>query len=462
MSSDSSCSSVDDDDYERWIAEDEDCDLFAPIQRNDAVGVRQTLRNGGNVNCMRLTDGKTPLIAAGERGHEEIIRILLEAGANARWKDDLALHQAIWKGHLSIFEILVNHDNDLLEIKCSDGSAWEPLLDAFNYRQLEIAHFLMDRGANALMTDEDEKTTLMLAFESSADLRLVRRLLAAGVSVEARDRWHRTALFHAESNGNVEAMRELIVEHNANMFALDKEGETPFDRGTYFESADGQHALLIECYGNKLTQEHGRLALHAVIAAAEYSFIEDDETYYGFVPHPNPLQIHLPLGKLTSQHFRTLLSILGIESIRTRDDNGKLPIHIACQNKAPVEVLALIVEHDVVTLHVADNTGALPLHYCCRGAVDDSTVRFLVEHGGVSTLATRNQDGAMPLHLLCGSTNPSPQIVQYLIQSFPTAVAARTNAGQYPFMIAADETSTASLSVVYELVRANPRLARPN
>ena len=42
-----------------------------------------------------------------------------------------------------------------------------------------------------------------------------------------------------------------------------------------------------------------------------------------------------------------------------------------------------------------------------------------------------------------------------MVQSFSGAVTARTNAGQYPFMIAACESSTASLSVVFELVRAN-------
>ena len=118
-------------------------------------------------------------------------------------------------------------------------------------------------------------------------------------------------------------------------------------------------------------------------------------------------------------------------------------------------------EHDVATLHMTDYTGALPLHDCCHGAVDYSSVRFLVENGGVGTLSARNRGGALPLHVLCGSTYPSLRTVQYLIQSFPTAVAARTNAGQYPFMIAADETSTAALSVVYELVRANPDLIVP-
>jgi hypothetical protein len=93
--------------------------------------------------------------------------------------------------------------------------------------------------------------------------------------------------------------------------------------------------------------------------------------------------------------------------------------------------------------------------------VDYASVLFNVEQGGVGTLAARNQQGAQPLHVLCGSTNPPLRAVQYIIQSFPGSVATRTNAGQYPFMIAACESSAASLSVVYELVRANPNLVVP-
>ena len=198
---------------------------------------------------------------------------------------------------------------------------------------------------------------------------------------------------------------------------------------------------------------HGRLALHAVIRDAECSFAAR-----GFHPPQNPLRMHLPLGQLALHHFRILTSSLDAELIHNRDESGKLPIHIACRNKAPVEVLALIAEQDVATLQIADYTGALPLHECCCGAVDDSSVRFLVEHGGVGTLAARNQNGALPLHIMCGSTNPSLRTVQYMIQSFPGSVAVRTKAGQYPVMMAACESSTASLSVVFAIVRMNPSL----
>ena len=101
-------------------------------------------------------------------------------------------------------------------------------------------------------------------------------------------------------------------------------------------------ASLLEVYGNKMTQEEGQLALHAIFRAAAYSFVEAKR----FHPPLNPLQVRLPLGKLTLQHFHMLLNNMDTELIRNRDGGGKLPIHVACGMNAPVEVLAMLVEMD--------------------------------------------------------------------------------------------------------------------
>jgi ankyrin repeat protein len=265
-------------------------------------------------------------------------------------------------------------------------------------------------------------------------------------------------LHHFASLGwpiGIDVLRELVLQYNANMFAVDSDGKTPFDA---LKGNANVVDTLLEMYCSVLTRDPGRLALHVLLRVTEYSFHEDEF----FHPPRNPLQIHLPLGKLTLKHWRTLLHILDTELIHSRDDRGKLPIHIACQTKAPVEVLAMLVELDPTTLQLADGSGNLPLHECCRGIVNYSSVRYLLEQGGVGTLAARNRQGALPLHLLCGSQDPSWQTVKYMVQSFPASMEARTNTGRYPFMIAACESSTASLSVVYELARAIPDLVVSN
>jgi ankyrin repeat protein len=220
----------------------------------------------------------------------------------------------------------------------------------------------------------------MLACSERADLRFVRRLLASGVDVEARDEYQLTALHHAANSGRREVLRALIVEHNADMFARDIDGKSPFDLVVFqLNSERRKHALLLQSYRNKMTQDCGRFALHVSLKVAQYSFPENR----AFHPPLNPLQIRVPLGTLTVEHWRTLFQSLDMELIGNRDDNGKLPIHIACQTNAPVEVLSLLVDLDPTTLQVADHSGNQPLHECCFGAGDYSSVRYIVEQGGI-------------------------------------------------------------------------------
>jgi ankyrin repeat protein len=356
----------------------------------------------------------TPLANACDRGYDGIVRILLDAGANAWWKNEWgysAIFIAIAGGHLSIVEMLLNHDKDLLEIKDRDGET--PLQFAISQLQFGIVYRLLDQGANVHGTTRSGKNTLMYACQNG-NLDILRLLLAAGVDAEARDVFQKTVLHYAASSRNVEAVRELILQHNANMFAVDNTGNTSFDRACYCEQTPEAAELLLEIYGNKMTQENGRLALHELLKLAEYSFAETE----AFHPPLNSLRIRAPLGTLTVKYWRTLLQSFDMELIRNRDGNGKLPIHIACRTNAPVEILSVLVNLDLATLQMADDHGNLPMHECCFGAVDHSSVRYLVEQGGVGTLAARNRLGLLPLHVLCGSTDPSWRTIQFLIESF--------------------------------------------
>ena len=69
---------------------------------------------------------------------------------------------ACGKGHLSIVEMLINHDNGLLE--CEDLSRATPLLVAIGSRRSRIVRFLLGRGANVCATTtHKERTALMIA-----------------------------------------------------------------------------------------------------------------------------------------------------------------------------------------------------------------------------------------------------------------------------------------------------------
>ena len=96
--------------------------------------------------------------------------------------------------------------------------------------------------ANALATNNEQETALMMACtKREVDLETVRQLLAAGVAVNAHCERRRTALHRAAFHCSRDVLRELIVEHNANMFALDQNGKTPFDSA----ATDMRHVLFL-------------------------------------------------------------------------------------------------------------------------------------------------------------------------------------------------------------------------
>ena len=140
--------------------------LWEAIWRSDTVGVQHALRNGAFVNCVRPheLDHTTPLVKACDVGDDRIVRILLDAGADARWRNwegRSAMESACSKGHLSIVKMLLNHDKDLLEIADEDGRT--PMVVAANRGHVDVVRFLLVRGANIHAATQAGKTALMVA-----------------------------------------------------------------------------------------------------------------------------------------------------------------------------------------------------------------------------------------------------------------------------------------------------------
>ena len=436
------------------------------IVDNDCEAVQQSLLDGANVNAF-VHGSNPPLMNACIHNRAAIVRCLLDAGACTQMRSSFggtAATIAARRNQLEIVKMLIQHDRVLLNKKAS-STGETPLMAASARRcgHMEICRFLVESGCNVNAQDCNGKTALVIAV-SNRHLDVVRLLLAAGCNVEVGDDENRTAIYWAATGGSIDVLRELFL-HSATMCLIDKHGWTPFAL-THYWKRDKVPEFLIQSYSDRFLSQQdevGRLAVHALLRTAEYTFAE----FPAFFPPLHLLQVKIQSGKLLWNHFRALLLSVD-EELCIRDDSGKLPIHVACQTNAPVEVLAALVNRDSATLHMADHAGALPLHeYCCgyTTSVCTSALRYLVERGGVGTLAARNREGAVPLHVLCGAsmtaTRPPLLAIQYMIQSFPGSLGMRTNAGMYPFMIAARNASMGALSVVYEIVRANPTLAIP-
>ena len=113
---------------ERWDPPDPDlarlliargatCDLTIATALGELAGVRRMLdENAARISETR-PDGRRPLSAAIEFGHDDIARLLLERGADPCWEESDAphgtsLHAAARRGNLSMVQLLLDHGAD--------------------------------------------------------------------------------------------------------------------------------------------------------------------------------------------------------------------------------------------------------------------------------------------------------------------------------------------------------------
>lgn len=218
---------------------------------------------------------------------------------------------------------------------------------------------------------------------------------------------------------------------------------------------------------------HGSLAIHAILRVAVYVNATQDKDFR--IPL-HPFNVETDVGTVTGGYYRTFLQSFDAEMLAYPDhtDNGALPIHVACAQGVPSEILSILVEMDPATLQISDSTGALPLHTACDrgGRVNLDSLRFLVDRGGPTPLSARDQDGALPLHHLLRALPrrallPSTPLagdepnqcaeltaVEHLLNAHGGSVSVATNEDELPFVVAAK--TGVSVDILYTLLRANP------
>ncbi len=107
-----------------------DWSLRIASERGHAEVVKMLLDAGADVH----TYSDTALRWASERGHVEVVRTLLERGANVRACDDRALLTAAYKGHIEVVKMLLKAGANIGDGFTKERESFEPeivqLLDA--------------------------------------------------------------------------------------------------------------------------------------------------------------------------------------------------------------------------------------------------------------------------------------------------------------------------------------------
>ena len=210
------------------------------------------------INAVGASHKETPLIVASEMGHVEIVRVLLERGANPDVQDGrerTALHWGLKEGHLEVAELLLERGatantadvtgqaplhlasreghvviTQLLlkqgaDPNAKDGSGRSSLHWASQEGHLEVAQLLLNKGANWSTGDNSGQVPLHLASQEGR-LDVAQLLIKDRFSLRHMDRRRQVPLHLASQEGHLE-VAQLLLDKGADPDWVDYLGLTP-------------------------------------------------------------------------------------------------------------------------------------------------------------------------------------------------------------------------------------------
>ncbi|KAL8719213.1 MAG: hypothetical protein Q9181_008087 [Wetmoreana brouardii] len=190
--------------------------LLHAVLHNKVTVVKELLSQGVNVNARGQCsvnyeqaaddDGikGRPLVAATYRGNEEMVKLLLEHGADVApptLEKGAILKNPARHGQLEILKILMEHITT--NVKVEKGFYYEALSSAVSYRRQEVVKLLLDYGVDINDKAEHSNPIIDVAAETGS-LEMMNFLWDNGANSSFR------ALGSAARHGNQEMLKVLL------------------------------------------------------------------------------------------------------------------------------------------------------------------------------------------------------------------------------------------------------------
>jgi ankyrin repeat protein len=172
-------------------------------------------------------DGMTALMLAAESGHLITTQILVEHGALVDVADDAditPLLNAVKGGFIDVAQYLLRHGaNPNDEDTDSHGKVYNLLMNAVRNKERVFAVNLIEAGATANYIDEQQISVLTEAAYLGYS-EVVTALLRSGADASVSSEEGITALIAAASEGHTDIVNDLLTAPSTNINAKDKDG----------------------------------------------------------------------------------------------------------------------------------------------------------------------------------------------------------------------------------------------
>lgn len=412
----------------------EDTALHAAIAAASVPCTEILLKHGANVKARK--HGDSALSLAVKNNLPEIARLILRAGADPDEKNSVGetpLCSAAKAGHIELLKILIEAGANVHTVANSTSAH----LMAAASGKYEAIKILLKAGANIFYIPPHQRSILHQAAENN-HTECMRILLAAGADPNAEDSRGDTPLHYAAVRGNASGV-SMLIENGANIERRNKREQTPLILAAMKGHADCVAALIAnDAYMETATpngntpmhyaakNNHGRVLEVMIKAGADMTIPNyEGETPMDVVQKKNNVQVQ----KITAL---AILELRGIHEV-----TPELLRETAL--KEDMELLSLLLQTGV---HVPS---ALVIETARIGK--EYALTSLLRAGGDPQ--AKNEQGNTALHIAAAAGKE--QTVKVLINHH-ARIAYRNNKGKTPRQHAAEagKSNTARLIAIAE------------
>jgi ankyrin repeat protein len=165
-----------------------------------------------------------------------------------------------------------------------------------------------------------------------------------------------------------------------------------------------------------------------------------------------------------NEQLRYATQASNLQLVRTQDGNGRLPLHHALEEHAPLGTIKLLVQANPSTIQTPDSEGSLPLHIAASEYECPNVIKYLLDNCRTSLLVAKDYWGNTPLHYACQEGRYD--VIEMLLTQYPNApVATRNVDGDLPIQLLLDcdeQESADYASCIFLLLKASPEMWMSN
>ncbi|KAL7045286.1 hypothetical protein ACKWTF_002184 [Chironomus riparius] len=399
-----------------------DTALHLAARRHDTDMVRILVDYGANVDTQN-GEGQTALHIAAAEGDEALVKYFYGVRASAHIVDNqdrTPMHLAAENGHASIIELLADKFKASIYERTKDGSTLMHIASLHGHA--ECAQMLFKKGVFLHMPNKSGARSIHTAARKG-HVGIINTLLQKGEHVDVTTNNNYTAL-HIAVESAKPAVVETLLGYGADLHIQGgKLKETPLHLGSRVPDGDRCVLMLLKSGANpNITTENGESPVHV---AARYG---------------NVVTLDLLLEDMGDPLLKSYV--------------GETPLHLACRNCHPEIVKHLInfvkAHHAPDTainyINATNNDGETALHKVCQinreevkvPESDKEIVKMLLENGGDVSIQTKSAtETCFHYCAIAGNNDVLTEMLSHMTATdIQKAINRQSSVGWTPLLIA--------------------------